>query len=245
MLSRFCLKVKAEGFVPAADLRAEFGPEAFTQAIAILYRDFRMFREVRRAWTDGQQALGYEWAHRKFSKSETKKIPGELGFVVGLTEAMRPKYGDFEAATVQCVYTAPILGSVPVKDEHGDPTNVFERDALGNFLILRYHQRAMASVALPMIGKEAAAARRIGWSIIRIPASTPVKIVEHGIVEPGRGGMGLRRSECLADGLRFRLRRWSRRRSSRSTNSFACSRSAGNLSGSRPRGAPGLGILTW
>lgn len=47
-LSKIALKVKAEGFVPATDLKAEFGPEKFTQAIAILYRDFRMFREVRR-----------------------------------------------------------------------------------------------------------------------------------------------------------------------------------------------------
>ena len=58
----------------------------------------------------------------------------------------------------------------------------------------------------PPFGQEAAAARRIGWSIIRIPSPT-IKIVEHGIVEQGRpGGKGLRRSECIADGVEFTIR---------------------------------------
>lgn len=204
-ISRMALKVKAEGFVPGAVLKEEFGPERFTQAIAVLFRDFRMFREVRRAWTDGKEALGYEWADRRFSNSEAKKIPGELGFLVSLSASMRPKYGDFERVTVRCRWVAPILGSVPVEDEHGDPTNIFERDHLGNFLILRYHQRSMASDALPLIGKEAAAARHIKWSIIRIPSTVPVKIVKHGIVEKFGGGKGLRRSECIADGTEFTM----------------------------------------
>lgn len=207
LLSRMALRVKSEGFVPAGDLKDTFGPDKFSQGIAVLFRDLRMFRETRRAWKDGTEVLGYEWADRRFSRSEAKKLDGmNLGFLVQMVEQMRPKYGDFEAVTVRCRWVNAILGSVPVKDEHGDPTNVFERDSLGRVLVLRYHQRAMASVALPMIGKEAACARRIGWSYIPIPAPV-IKIVEHGIVEQGRpGGKGLRRSESIPDGTEFKIR---------------------------------------
>lgn len=211
-LSRIALKVKAEGFAPAADLKAEFGAEAFTRGIALLFRDFRMFREVRRPWGEsGAPVLGYEWADQRFSAQQAKKVEAALGFSLSVlgTASVRPRYGDFEPVAVRCRWTAPLLGSVPVKDAGGDPTNVFERDALGNLLILRYHQRAMATVALPMIGKEAATARRIGFSIIRIPSSTAVKIVEHGLPPaPGQGGTGkgLRRSECIADGIEFTIR---------------------------------------
>lgn len=207
-LARMALDVKASGFLPGAYLRERFGADAYTQGVALLYRDFRLFREVRRPWgDDGKEALGYEWADRRFSKSEAKTVPEHLGFIVELCSAPRPKYGDFQDVTARCRWTAPILGSVPIKDEHGDPTNHFERNRLGSPLILRYHQRAMASVALPQIGSEAAIARRIGWRLIVLPSSIPVKIVEHGIVEQGRpGGKGLRRSECIADGLEFTIR---------------------------------------
>ena len=206
-IAAIALKVKAEGFVPASILRDEFGPEKCTQGIAVLYRDFRMFREVRRPWTNDEIALGYEWADRRFSRAEIKKISPELNFVVDLATAMTPKYGDFETISVRCRYTTPILGSVPVKDKNGDPTNTFERDASGRALILPYHQRAMASMALPMIGKEQAVARRIGWSTIRLPTNGQLEIVEHGIVEQGRpGGKGLRRSEILRDPLDFTIR---------------------------------------
>lgn len=90
-IANMALKVKAEGFVPAEDLKGEFGPEKFTRGVAVLYRDFRMFREVRRAWKDGVDVLGYEWADRRFSKSEVKKIPPELGFLVDLTAQMAPQ----------------------------------------------------------------------------------------------------------------------------------------------------------
>lgn len=63
-IEKIALKVKAEGFVPLADLRTEFGADEVTKAIAILYRDYRMFREVRRQWKDGRDALGYEWDDR-------------------------------------------------------------------------------------------------------------------------------------------------------------------------------------
>lgn len=206
-IAAIALKVKAEGFVPQSALAQEFGPEKTTQGIAVLYRDFRMFREVRRPWTDGKEALGYEWADRRFSKAEIKKIPPDLGFVADLTQSMAPKYSDFEPIAVRCRFVASVLGSVPVKDQDGDPTNVFERDAVGNVLILRYHQRAMAMDALPKIGKQSALARHIGWSIIRLPVNGHMKTVQHGIVERGvAGGKGLRRSEVLPDGLEFTVR---------------------------------------
>lgn len=207
-IAAIALKVKAEGFVPASVLRETFGPDKSTQGIAVLYRDFRMFREVRRPWgEDGKEALGYEWADQRFSQAEIKKIPPALGFVVDLMNKSTVKYSAFESVAVRCRFVAPILGSVPVKDADGDPTNTFERDQAGNVLILRYHQRAMASMALPMIGKEAAAARRIGWSIIRIPVNGNLQTVQHGITEVGRtGGKGLRTSEVIADGTEFTIR---------------------------------------
>lgn len=206
-LMSVALTVKGQGFIPKSDLTAQFGPEKTTQAVAILFRDYRMLREVRRPWGEnGTEALGYEWADRRFSKPETSKIPPGLGFLLELVSPMMAKYSDFQPLTVKCVYISPILGSVPVKDDNGDPTNVFERNRAGDVLILRYHQRAMASMALPMVGKEQAAARRIGFSIIRIP-KPEITIVEHGIVEQGRvGGKGLRRSEQIADGTEFEIK---------------------------------------
>lgn len=206
-IANIAMEVKAQGFLPRSVLDEKFSPDKVTQAIAVLYRDFRMFREVRRPWKDEQNALGYEWADKRFSKQETKKIPPALGFVLELTSSMKAKYGDFEPVTVNCRYTTPILGSVPVKDKDGDPTNVFERDASGHVLILPYHQRAMSSAALPMIGKEQSIARRIGYSTIRIKPNGNLKFVEHGIVDPSGygGGKGLRRSESLIDPLEFTI----------------------------------------
>lgn len=199
------LKVKAEGFVPASVLQQEFGPAKTTQAIAVLYRDFRLFREVRRPWEGGTNVLGYEWANEYISQAKAKKVPQEFGFVVELARSATVKYADFQSVKVRCRYTNAILGSVPVKDANGDPTNVFERDSKGNVLLLRYHQRAMASQTLPVMGKEAAMARRILFDTIRIPNAT-IDIVEHGIVEQGRaGGKGLRRSERIKDGTEFNI----------------------------------------
>ena len=206
-IANIAMEVKAQGFIPRSMLDEKFGADKVTQAIAVLYRDFRMFREVRRPWKDEQNALGYEWADKRFSTPETKKIPPALGFVLELTSGLKAKYGDFEPIAVQCRYTTPILGSVPVKDKDGDPTNVFERDAAGRVLILPYHQRAMSSVALPMIGKEQAVARRIGYSTIRITPNGNLKHVEHGIVDPSGygGGKGLRKSESLVDPVDFTI----------------------------------------
>lgn len=203
-IANIALKVKAEGFVPAEDLKTEFGPEKFTRGIAVLYRDFRMFREVRRAWKDGTEALGYEWADRRFSRPEIKKIPGELGFLVELTQQMAPKYSDFQRVTARCRYTTAALGGCPVKDDDGQSINAFERDTTGQIQILRYNLRAMITPALAMIGKEQALARRIGFNTIRITANGNLSKVERPVNDHGQG-KGFCRSEKLADGTAFTI----------------------------------------
>ena len=61
----FCTRVIADGFVPAEILRNAFGDEAYTRCIAVLFRTWRMFREVRRKWTDGNDAPDHRrrWPH--------------------------------------------------------------------------------------------------------------------------------------------------------------------------------------
>lgn len=203
-IANMALKVKAEGFVPAEDLKAEFGPEKFTRGIAVLYRDFRMFREVRRPWKDGVDVLGYEWADRRFSKSEIKKIPPELGFLVDLTTQMAPKYSDFQLVTAKCRYLTAALGGCPVKDTDGSPINAFERDRDGGLQILRYNLRAMITPALAMIGKEQALGRRIAFKTIRITANGNLTKVERPVNDHGQG-KGFCRSEKLADGTEFSI----------------------------------------
>ncbi len=201
-IANMALKVKAEGFVPAEDLKTDFGPEKFTRGVAVLYRDFRMFREVRRAWKDGVDVLGYEWADRRFSKSEVKKIPPELGFLVELTAQMAPKYSDFQPVTARCIYETAVLGGVPVKDTDGSPINSFQRDRHGNIQILRYNCRAMIMPALAAIGKEQALARRIGFKTVSIKPNGNLSKVERPVNDHGQG-KGFCRSEQLADGTEF------------------------------------------
>lgn len=201
-IANMALKVKAEGFVPAVDLKKEFGPEKFTRGIAVLYRDFRMFREVRRAWKDNTDVVGYEWADRRFSKSEVKKIPQELGFLVELTAQMAPKYSDFQLVKATCRYLTAALGGVPVTDTDGSPINAFERDVHGVIQILRYNLRAMITPALAMIGKEQALGRRIAFKTVRIHANGNLSKVERPVNDHGQG-KGFCRSERLADGTEF------------------------------------------
>lgn len=203
-IANMALKIKAEGFVPAEDLKREFGPEKFTRGIAVLYRDFRMFREVRRPWKNGTDALGYEWADKRFSRSEIKKIPPELGFLVDLATKTAPKYSEFQRVIARCRYTTPVLGGIPVPDTDGVLLNSFERDQDGNLLILRYNQRAMITPALAMIGKEQAAARRIGFKTIKIKANGNLSKVDRPVNDKGQG-KGFCRSEKLADGIEFTI----------------------------------------
>lgn len=203
-IANMALKVKAEGFVPSEDLKREFGPEKFTRGVAVLYRDYRMFRETRRPWKDGVDVLGYEWADRRFSKSESKKVPTEFDFLLKMTTAMAPKYSDFKKVVAKCRFTTAALGGVPVKDTDGTPINSFERDAAGNLQILRYNLRAMITPALAMIGKEQALARRIGFSTVRLHANGNLTKVDRPVNDHGQG-KGFCRSERLADGTEFTI----------------------------------------
>jgi hypothetical protein len=204
-IAAMALKVKAEGFVPAEGLKVEFGGEKFTRGVAVLYRDFRMFREVRRPWKDGTEVVGYEWADRRFSRSEVKKIPAELGFLVELTASMAVKYGDFQQVTAFCQYTTAALGGVPVKDTDGESINAFERDSQGRLQILRYNLRAMITPALAAIGKEQALGRRIMFSTIRLETNGNLSKVERPVNDHGQG-KGFCRSERLADGTPFTIK---------------------------------------
>ncbi len=203
-IANMALKVKSEGFVTAEDLKTEFGPEKFTRGVAVLYRDVRMFREVKRPWKDGVDVLGYEWADRRFSKSEVKKIPPEFNFLLELTTQMAPKYSDFQAVTAKCRYVTAALGGCPVKDTDGSPINSFERDRDGQIQILRYNLRAMITPALAMIGKEQALGRRIAFKTIRIQANGNLSKVERPVNDHGQG-KGFCRSERLADGTEFTI----------------------------------------
>lgn len=203
-LANMALKVKAEGFVPAEDLKEEFGPEKFTRAIAVLYRDFRMFREVRRPWKGGVDVLGYEWSDKRFSKAEEKKIPPQLGFLIELTSKTAPKYSDFQRVIARCRYITAALGGVPAQNAKGESVNSFERDEAGNIQILRYNQRAMMSRVLPMIGKEQALARRIGFSTIRLQTNGNLSTVARPVNDNGQG-KGFCVSERLADGTEFSI----------------------------------------
>lgn len=203
-IANMALKVKAEGFVPADDLKSEFGPEKFTRGIAVLFRDFRMFREVRRPWKDDTNVLGYEWADRRFSNTEIKKIPEQLGFIAELTTKTVAKYSDFQRVTAKCRFTMAALGGVPAPEKNGIAVNSFERDAEGNIMILRYNQRAMIAPALAMIGKEQAAARRIAFSTIKLRPNGNLSQVARPVNDQGQG-KGFCHSERLADGTEFTI----------------------------------------
>lgn len=197
-------KVKGEGFIPTEDLKVAFGPEKFSQCIAILYRDLRMFREARRPWKDGVDVVGYEWADRRFSKAEAKKIPPDLGFILAFASPLAPKYSDFQRVAARCRYVTAALGGVPVKDTDGTPINSFERDAAGNLQILRYNLRAMMTRALPLIGKEQTLAKQIRFETIRLQANGNLTKVERPVNDQGQG-KGFCRSERLADGTEFTI----------------------------------------
>ena len=201
-LQQMAAKVAAEGFVPADALKEEFGPTKFTQGIAVLFRQFRMFREVTRPWGEGaEQARGYEWADRRFSTAEAKKIPGELGFLVEMGKGSRPKYADFEVVRVKCRWTNTVLGAMPSKDGEGD-LHVFRRNEEESVLILAYRLRKMAMVALPMIGKEASVAYKIGFVTV-VVTHPKIGVQVDPIIDERGQGLGLKRSETLPPGTEF------------------------------------------
>jgi hypothetical protein len=110
-LSNICMKIKAAGFLPQSDLYEALGDELATKAIAILYRQFRLFREVNRPWK-GTEVRGYEWANAKFNAATMKKIPPELGFVHQLSAAPG-RYTDFKAITLHCRWISSPLAALP------------------------------------------------------------------------------------------------------------------------------------
>ena len=198
-----CTKVVAGGFVPATDLRTEYGDAEFTKCIAMLFRTFRVLREVRRPWKNDKEALGYEWADRRFSKAEQKKLPAALNAVLETFKQPAKRYTDFEEIAVRCRWTNRVLGAMPVKRD-GDDLNVFDRGADGSILIPAYCLRAMAAKGLPMIGKEAACARRIGWAAVRIADTKLLEIITRPIIDQdGQTGLGLKRSESLPADTEF------------------------------------------
>jgi len=199
----FCTKIVATGFVPAEDLRKEYGPEDYTRCIAMIFRTHRMLREVRRKWTNNEDVLGYEWADRRFSQAEMKKLPPELLAVVELFKKSSVKYTDYANIRVRCRWTNKVFGAMPLKEESGDELNRFDRDMGDGVLIPGYCLRAMASKAMPMVGKEQSVARRIGWSAVRIQ-SPNIKIDTRPIIDQdGYTGLGLKRSEYLPIGTEF------------------------------------------
>lgn len=203
-LKAMAMKVMAEGFVPAEALKEEFGPQKSTQGIAVLFRQFRMFREVNRPWKDsGASVMGYEWADRRFSQAESKKIPGDLGFLVEMTKGSRAKYADYEAVSIRCRWTNWTLGALP-RDRDGGSVNCFLRDATDTCVIPAYCVRAMLTKALPLIGKEQAIAWRIYPKAIRVLGDPKIQ-GQPKVDEGTHQGLGITQSEAFPPGTEFTI----------------------------------------
>lgn len=204
LLRDVVMHVSARGSVPAEELKKEFGDAGFNESIAILYRTYRVFREV---WRDaeGSRVQHYEWADRRFSRPEISKMPKELGFLVELSNATRPRYTDFQLVCVKCRWTTVVSAAIP-GEKDGDPRR-FERDFKGDVVLPAYGLRAMAQVAMPQIGKEAAIANRIGFSSVHVAiADVNIKVIHYPVVEnrPGGGqGKGLTPTETMPPGTEF------------------------------------------
>lgn len=201
LLAPMAQLVAASGFVPATELEAKFGPEKTTKGIAILFRQFRMFREARRPWGDkGENVLGYEWADKRFSPSEAKKIPQELGFLLDMGKKVNMRYGGYEDVTVRCRWTNYVLAAIP--GEGGKLC--FERDMEDRILIPAYSVRAMAKRGLPMFGKELGVAYKIGWHAV-YPIGANVKDRNFPVIDDRGQGLGIKVVETLAPGTEFDL----------------------------------------
>lgn len=201
----FTTKIVASGFVPAEELKAEYGPDGFTKCIATLFRTHRMLREVRRPWKDQRDALGYEWADRRFSQSEVKKLSPGLQVVVEQFKKASNKYTDFERIAVRCRWTNKVFGAMP-REQNGDKINVFDRaNGKGSDLLIpAYCVRAMVKTALPLVSKEAALGGRIKFKTVRVPASALGEVEVRPIIDPdGHTGLGLQQSETIEPGTEF------------------------------------------
>lgn len=204
-LAAIALKVKSEGFVPQTAMLEQFGPEKTTQGIAVLFRDFRMFREVRRPWgQSGEEVLGYEWTNRPIPAALKKKVPPQLGFIIDLGNSFAPKYTDYQRVSVRCRFLLDTLGGHPVEQKDKSTLNSFERAANGCLVIQRFNLRAMIGAALPVIGKEHSLARRITFATIYFQANGNLTVKPTPVIVNGEG-KGIRLSECLAAGTEFTI----------------------------------------
>lgn len=207
VLAKICVKIKAEGFIPKTDLLAEFGPEDVTRAIAIIYRDYRLVREVRRPWKDDVEVVGYEWGDIRFNKAQANKVPEEYGFILDMASAPRVKYTDYEHVVLKCRWTNWVIAALPGYDAKGESLQLFERDGEGNVLLPAYCCRAMMLKTLPLIGKEQSAGYRIAFEAVRIenPNVKSDKILPK-VDERAHKGLGTTRVESLPPGTEFELR---------------------------------------
>lgn len=204
LLRKFSMRIITDGFVPAEELKVEFGNDAYTMAIAVLFRQFRLIGRHRRPWGDGE-ADGYEWSDERHSKSHAKSIPEDLQFLLKFSKAKQNRYTDFALITAHCRWTNFVLGAVPGKDATG-AINVFERDADEAITIPAYCLRAMTYRSLALLGKEPSIAPHIRYSGIRV-SDPKVVVKEHAVVK-GTQGLGIKRSESLEPGTTFTIEAW-------------------------------------
>jgi hypothetical protein len=208
LMANIALKIKGKGFVPHAELRDEFGERPFTIFSAIGYRDWRMVREVRRSIGPNEAVLGYEWADRRFSQTEAKKVPPQAQWILDplLTGKGGARYADYRQMTVVCRWTNHVLASLPVADS--DKKRVFERSN-GHILIPGYCQRAMLRKVLPLIGKTITLGDNIRASAIRIPVPENGALKLMPVVdEKARQGLGVTEYESLPPGTQFSMELW-------------------------------------
>lgn len=203
--------IKGNGFVPHKVLREKFGDRIWTTFGALLYRDWRMVREVRRPFEElrtpeGENEQGYEWADRRFSKSEAKKIPDELQWILTLVSPTSGTYGDFRRAVFRCRWTNYVLAALPVADTASE--RVFER-VNGDIVIPAYCSRAMLRKVLPLINKPQVLSDHIRTMAVRVHADENiVKKLMPVVDERTKQGKGLTQHEALPPGTEFTLELW-------------------------------------
>ena len=153
-------------------------------------------------------------ARKALEGADKEDAPGTL-YRGGEVPAQR-RYCGYERVTAHCRFIAPALGAMPFTEQSGDKLNRFDRaNGTGSDIVFpRYCLRAMAAKALPMMGKEAALARRIGFTRVTIPVETVdehkrpllIEISSRPIIgEDGRTGLGIQRSEMLPAGTDFTI----------------------------------------
>lgn len=202
-LLEVALCIKGSGFVPHTDLRERFGDRIFTIFSAIAYRDYRIVREVRRPWKDNQTAIGHEWADRRFSRQEAKRVPAELQWVVEVCSASAPRYTDFKHIVFGCRWTNRVLAALPVPET--DKRRVFER-VNGDVLIPAYCSRAMMRKVFPLVGKAEALANHIRFAAVRVPINGSIAPHLVPVVDEWRHqGRGVIEHESLPPGTEFTL----------------------------------------